>query len=120
MPTIRQPSVKEVSIEMTLPSLANKRMKWQKLVRIKNEQKERVARALKLVEPLPPFPVAVTVTRVGPRPMDYDNLVSSIKYVRDQVAEAVGVDDGDPGYQWTYRQELGKKYLVTIRIESRR
>lgn len=113
-------TVKEVSIEMTLPSLANRRMKWQKLVRIKNEQKERVSRALGLVDPLPSFPVTVTITRVGPQPMDFDNLVSSIKYVRDQIAEEIGVDDGDPGYQWVYQQELGKKYLVTIRIEARR
>lgn len=112
--------MKEVSIEMMLPSLANCRMKWQKLVRIKNEQKERVARALSLVKPLPSFPVTVTIIRVGSKPMDFDNLVSSIKYIRDQIAEEIGVDDGDPGYEWVYRQELGKKYLVTIRIEARR
>ena len=112
--------IKEVSIEMALPSLANCRMKWQKLMRIKNEQKKRVARALELVAPLPLFPVTVTITRVGPRQMDYDNLVSSIKYVRDQVAEMIEVDDGDIGYQWVYCQELRKKYLVTIHIESRR
>lgn len=39
------------------------------------------------------LPSRIEVTRVGPRPLDADNLVASAKAVLDGVAAALGVDD---------------------------
>lgn len=50
------------------------------------------------------FGVIVTLTRVGPRRLDDDNLAGSLKGVRDAIAAALGVDDRDPKVQWVYGQ----------------
>ena len=42
----------------------------------------------------PVFPIVVTITRLGPRALDSDNLASSGKHVRDAIATWLGVDDG--------------------------
>ena len=52
--------------------------------------------------------VACTLTRLGPRQLDSDNLQSAFKSVRDEVAELVGVDDGRDWWRWTYAQEPGQ------------
>src|SRR5277367_4549020 len=43
----------------------------------------------------PKLPIEVTITRVGQRKMDSDNLASSLKATRDGIAQALGIDDGD-------------------------
>lgn len=50
----------------------------------------------------------MTITRVSPRKLDDDNLQSACKYVRDQIADLIGVDDGSPLYTWRYSQRAGK------------
>lgn len=54
------------------------------------------------------FPVEVTLTRIGLRKLDSDNLQGALKAVRDQVAKQLGVDDGyaDP-VRWLYASERG-------------
>lgn len=59
--------------------------------------------------------VVVTLTHVGPK-MDDDNLASSFKAVRDEIATNVGTDDGDAFYEWRYAQRSGSPG-VEIRIE---
>lgn len=59
----------------------------------------------------------VTITRIGKRKMDSDNLASSAKAVRDGVASALGVDDGSERYEWRYAQAIGKEYGVRVEIE---
>lgn len=70
-------------------------------------------------QPLP-VPVVVTLTRIAPRRFDDDNLTSGFKATRDQIAELLGVDDGDPRVTWRYAQERGRprEYAVRIRIEA--
>ena len=62
----------------------------------------------------------ITLTRIAPRAMDSDNLARAIKHVRDGVADALRVDDGDPRLEWRYSQERGgaKEYAVRVEIES--
>lgn len=49
--------------------------------------------------------LTVTLTRVSPRALDSDNLASSMKGPRDQIAEELGVDDGPKGpVTWLYSQ----------------
>lgn len=40
-------------------------------------------------------PYLVTITRYGPSRMDDDGNAAALKYVRDGVARALGIDDGD-------------------------
>ena len=60
----------------------------------------------------------VTITRIGPRKLDDDNLSGACKYVRDEIARMVGVDDGSDRYTWVYKQRTGA-YGVDVEIESR-
>lgn len=73
--------------------------------------------------PLSPVkPLAVVLTRVGARPLDNDNLATSCKAVRDGIADALGVDDGDEeACTWDYKQRKGKpkEYAVEVTICER-
>ena len=70
-------------------------------------------------------PCEITLTRIGKRAMDSDNLAASLKYVRDAIAEhifdrqkklAPGRADGDERIEWIYKQEVGSEYAVRIQI----
>jgi len=64
----------------------------------------------------------VTLMRIAPSPqgqtLDGDNLQRSMKAVRDQVAEACGVDDRAERIRFEYGQRKGesKQYAVEIGI----
>ncbi len=90
---------------------------WRRLSKITNAQKEEVYVALHRAV-LPPMPLLVTITRIGKRRLDDDNLASACKYVRDQIAAEVGVDDGSDQYTWKYEQRTGE-YGVEIEITAR-
>ena len=71
----------------------------------------------------------VTLTRIGPKRLDDDNVRGALKGVRDGVADALGIDDADPRVTWRYEQtqslrrnRLGRlvsKYGVRIEIAPR-
>ena len=68
--------------------------------------------------------IHVTITRwlgKGQRAFDSDGMQSACKAVRDGVADAVGIDDGDARYVWEYLQEQRSprhvRGEVSIRIE---
>jgi hypothetical protein len=68
------------------------------------------------------MPCTVRLTRLGPRELDFDNLVVSQKYVRDAVAEIITGDmrpgraDSDKRIKWEYAQEFSSEYKVKIEI----
>jgi hypothetical protein len=68
------------------------------------------------------LPCNVKLIRLGPRELDFDNLVASQKYVRDAVAEILtqnfvpGRADGDKRITWQYDQEKCSEYKVKIEI----
>jgi hypothetical protein len=70
------------------------------------------------LRPTPP-PYVVTITRYGPSRMDDDGNAAALKYVRDGVARALGIDDGDEA-QLTFkpRQQAAKFYGYRILIEG--
>ena len=68
---------------------------------------------------LPRLPVVVTITRVGHRTLDTDNLAISAKAVRDAIALLYGVVDGDPLYTWEYAQEKSAPRVHACRITVR-
>lgn len=58
----------------------------------------------------------VRLVRIGKRRMDSDGLAISFKGIRDGLADAMGLDDGDPRIDWQYGQEIGKEYGVLVII----
>lgn len=102
---------------LSLPSLANVRWHWTKIARIKQKQRARVRSAIRDV-PLPMLPLVITITRIGPRKLDDDNLATACKAVRDEVAARMGTDDGSPLYTWRYEQRIGR-YAVEIDFNPR-
>lgn len=64
-----------------------------------------------------PYRYKVTITRIGKRKMDSDNLAGSAKYVRDGIADALGIDDGSDRLTWVYAQEIGVNYGVRVEIK---
>src|SRR5271166_4432713 len=108
-------------IPIRLPSLMNTRMYWRRMAKVTKKQKEMTQVYLSIAKnyaDVPPLPLLVTITRIGPRKLDDDNLASSCKYVRDQIAKMVGVDDGSDQYTWRYEQKLGE-YGVDVEIITR-
>lgn len=67
------------------------------------------------------LPCRVTLTRVGARELDSDNLASALKSCRDEIAALLGVDDSPSSpAQFEYKQEAkGKRqYGVKIEVQS--
>ncbi len=107
----------QIHIAMKLPSLTNLRLHWHAMSAMKKKQKETTRKALERIR-IPPCPLVVTIVRIGPRKLDGDNLQSACKYVRDEIARAVGVDDGSDIYTWIYDQRIGP-YGVIISFVTR-
>ena len=61
--------------------------------------------------------LVVTLTRIGTRKLDGDNLASGFKAVRDAIAQAFCIDDGSDRWTWQYDQRIGE-YGCEIRIEA--
>lgn len=104
-------------VPLRLQSLSNARAHWRKMDRIKRGHKELTWAAMRGLT-LPPPPLVVTITRSGPRELDDDNLAGACKYVRDEIARTVGVDDGSDLYTWRYEQRIGE-YGVDVEIKHR-
>ena len=63
--------------------------------------------------------ITIILTRIAPRRLDSDNLASSLKAVRDGVADALGIDDGSERIDWRYAQRKGKprEYAILVEIQ---
>lgn len=66
--------------------------------------------------------VTVLLTRVAPRKLDDDNLRTALKSIRDGVADALGIDDGDDRITFNYDQgRRGRnEYAVIVDISTGR
>ena len=70
--------------------------------------------------PRPPY--LVTLTRVSAGRMDTDGLAASQKGIRDGIAEALGIDDGDIArlrYRYAQRKGPQRYHEVECLIETR-
>ena len=62
--------------------------------------------------------IEIVLTRVAPSSgLDSDNLPTSLKHVRDGLADWLGIDDRDPRVTWRYRQERGP-YCVRVEMSA--
>jgi hypothetical protein len=114
----------EVVVHVEAVSEANVREHWG--ARHRRHQLQRVQTRLALLSTgARPgailLPVDVTFVRVGKRLLDTDNLAGSMKSIRDDVADFLGVDDGptEKRVSWGYEQRTGTPSVV-VRITARR
>ncbi len=108
-------------LEFTVPlktvSGSNVREHW--AVRAKRVKAERRKVWAKWPRPARlPILLRVTMTRLGGRELDDDNLRAALKGVRDQVAAQLGVDDRTPLVHWDYEQRPGGEAGVLVRVET--
>lgn len=103
------------------PSTANLREHWAKKARRMKDQ--RVSAHYRTIQAaqyegvaLREYGGTVTLWRLAPRKLDSDNLAGALKAIRDGIAEALGVDDGDPRITWRYEQERCKKGQQAVRV----
>jgi len=89
-------------------SEANRRDHW----RVKAKRARLHRQTAAALVPRFALPCAVTLTRVGVRKLDGDNLQGAMKAVRDGVADRLGVPDNDPRIEWRYAQAKGKPAVV--------
>lgn len=93
---------------------------WRKSAKERSNQRLVVAWGLRPLMPAA-LPVVVTLTRIGVRDLDTDNLAGAFKSVRDAVAAWLGCGDSpsDP-VTWVYAQRRGKpkQYAVEINVEE--
>jgi hypothetical protein len=94
------------TIPTRTPSTANLRESWQARHRRAKKQKTdaRLCCPTWNEGPL----LSVTLTRVGPKLLDVDNLASALKAIQDGIASWLRVDDGSPLVAWEYAQEKGE------------
>lgn len=93
------------------------RGKW-----VRGKQQRGIVAAVLRGQSLPPLPATVQCVRYGPnkRKMDRDNLWSAFKHIFDGLADAYGVDDGDPRWEWlTPQQVRDKEYAIVITIKTK-
>lgn len=89
--------------------------------RLGQKQKRLVGWALLLNKrDKPELPVVVRLTRESKGRLDDDNLSTAMKYVRDEIARFMGVDDGKVDLiRFEYAQRHGPAHAVEIEIEGR-
>lgn len=108
----------KLHIPIRLPSLLNLREHWSRTIKLK--QLHKMATNLVLsTKDIPSPPLTVTITRLGPRRLDDDNLAGACKYIRDAIANKVGIDDGSSQYTWIYKQAISRIYGIDVEIVSR-
>lgn len=116
-----------VKIDEALPSIANKRMGWQKQYGVFKKLHllgywETVKSSCDIKNLT--SPVTIELIRGGPRKLDFDNLVYAFKPFRDGIAEALWPEkslrtrDDHDGVRWEYSQEKSKKRFIQINFYS--
>lgn len=102
-------------LEAPLPALVNLHVHHRVKAKLVKAQRALVALALgrwRRELAAMRLPVAVTLTRVGPRRLDDDNAHSAVKAARDEVTVHLGLtSDASPRVRWTVAQETGEPAL---------
>ena len=111
------PRVTVTAKGLRLDATPNGRAHWTATAKKRARERQVITAALARVTK-PAGPWRVTITRIGPRPMDDDNRTASAKGCRDAIAAWLGVDDGDERFTCTVRGEVARGYAVRITIEG--
>jgi len=118
--TTPKPKTPAVSLLIPVKTVSgmNAREHWR--VRAKRVKLERSATHWRLVAckaSAPALPCTVKLTRLAPSSgLDSDNLQSSQKGIRDEIAKWLGIDDKSPLVTWEYAQRRATSYGVEVEI----
>lgn len=116
-----QPATHVISVvaPIRIESEANRRDHYMAVARRKREQAHAVGWVLRGHRAPAADALTVTLTRIGARALDSDNLAGGFKATRDAVARWLGIDDGSSRIEWRYAQRTGKprEYAAAIDIE---
>lgn len=110
--------VAEVVVEVATVSEANSRDHHHTRAARVRRQREAVTSRLEGLHPEDRYHLAArrvrcTLTRLGARALDDDNLTGALKGVRDAVAAWLGCDDGPSGpVTWAYGQEAHRRWAL--------
>lgn len=111
----------DISAPIKVVSEANRggREHWSVRVKRKKDQQAEIHAELSnaLLGRQVILPCQVTLTRIGPKKMDDDNLARAFKGIRDAIAAKLGVDDGDSKVKWLYEQDPRGKREYGVRVE---
>lgn len=117
------PDYYDVTVRIPIKTVSETNQREHHMARHRRRRQQRQTVAMVMIGQLRASgikaPCAVHLTRCAPSVgLDGDNLVSSLKAVRDGVADALGVDDGDASVTWHYEQRRSKprEWCVEIRI----
>lgn len=109
------------TIPVRTVSEANSHEHWRVRARRAKEQRGLALLVCRGLGAPPAPPLTITLTRVGPRSLDSDNLAGSQKHVRDGIADWLGLakHDSDPRLTWLYEQRKGPAGATEITITTR-
>lgn len=100
----------------------NDRSHWAVRLKRKKEQQAETALAFRRnvrredIE----FPCVIRLIRIAPKALDVDNLASSGKFIQDQLAKELGIDDGDiTKVTWEYGQRPIGQRFYSVKVEIR-
>lgn len=113
-----------VKIPIKTVSESNVSEHWSKKYKRTSSQKKMVRYELmhKNIGTTVTLPCEIKITRTGKRLLDDDNLVSSLKSIRDAISDVIipglrpGAADADSRLRWTYAQQTGPEYYVEVEI----
>ena len=109
---------------MRLVSCANEAEHWATKYRRNKKQKMEIWIRFVNEKPKIDFPCFIIMTRNGPRLLDDNNLISSFKYIQDEIANQLipglrpGFADSSTNLIWHYKQTKSKHYSIDIQIKG--
>lgn len=112
----------EIVLPIDTVSESNTFQHWSKKYKRHQLQKLQIKAAFKNYSLAFSVPCVIKLTRLSPRELDYDNLVSSFKWIRDGVSEQItglpgaGRSDNHPGLRFEYGQEKSREKGVKIKF----
>jgi hypothetical protein len=114
--------VAEWKIDIETTSEANSREHWGAKYKRHQKQRNWIDYFFLKETPTLRLPCHIQMIRISKGKLDFDNLVCSMKYVRDSIANniipglAPGRADDDERITWEYLQEKGKKIYLLLRM----
>ena len=113
--------IHEFTVPIQLVSEMNVQQHWTKRYKRSKSQKMQIFVEMRN-GPSIPLPCHILLTRyhLDGKAMDFDNLVPSFKFIRDEIANALipgllpGRADDDARLSWGYDQQVDKKYSVKV------
>lgn len=117
-------TVLTLRVPIRVISEANTHDHWSNKHRRKKKQRDAIVLMWRSEGVDVKLPIHITLTRISPRQLDSDNLVSAFKHVRDVISDLItpglapGRADDLEGLTFAYAQRKGRGYEIEIRLSK--